>query len=172
MPIPVLKITRGFKKYKRLQNKDFEIIMLRAFKDSIETGLKPLLMQMLDHWRISQSEKEASYDYIWDTTGNDWSVEVRIANKVLGFIEGGTSERWAIMRKGFVPKTRSGSISNVRGASPNPLMRGGAMVRGGFSPRPGISARNRLPTVRKIMNPRFRRLMNNAVRRAKRKAGF
>lgn len=88
---------------------------------------------------------EANFNF----AGGDAAIEISTENEIYWYLNDGTSERWAIMNKGFVPKTtpwemaagegarhynKNGEYTAIRGRQ--------AMMERGLGPMPGIAGRH------------------------------
>jgi hypothetical protein len=75
------------------------------------------------------------------------------------YLEGGTRVRWAVMGKGFKPKTRRAYLNSMRGKGGAVIVGKRAMMARGIKPRPGIKARNWIAEVNKERSRKFKGLM-------------
>jgi hypothetical protein len=75
------------------------------------------------------------------------------------YLEEGTKIRWAVMGKGFKPKTRRAWLNSMKGKGGAVIVGKRAMMARGIRPRPGIKARNWLAEVNKERSRKFKGLM-------------
>jgi hypothetical protein len=76
-----------------------------------------------------------------------------------GWLEEGTKVRWAVMSKGFRPKTRRAWLNSQGGRGGVVIAGKRAMMRKNIKARPGIKARNWVAQVQKERAPKFKALM-------------
>jgi hypothetical protein len=75
------------------------------------------------------------------------------------YLEEGTKIRWAVMSKGFRPKTRRAFLGSSKGKGGAVIAGKRAMMARNIRPRPGIQARNWLAEVNKLRSRKFKGLM-------------
>lgn len=75
------------------------------------------------------------------------------------YLEGGTKMRWALMGKGFRPKTRRAFLGSSRGRGGAVIVGKRAMMARGIKARPGIKARNWRAEVIRERSRKFKGLM-------------
>ena len=105
------------------------------------------------HEMLKEYTKTWHHPVVWYFKGattfafGDISVWVITDDKVFGYLERGTTERYAIMTKDFMPKTAPGQIQSQAGQGGKAYM----------SPIPttGITARAILPTIAAADFPKF-----------------
>lgn len=73
--------------------------------------------------------------------GGVYAVRVSTDDEIFGYLDEGTSKRWALMSKDFVPKTEIRTLNSFPGRGKAVLRGQEAMVRHGLAARPGIDAR-------------------------------
>jgi hypothetical protein len=78
------------------------------------------------------------------------------------YLEEGTKIRWAVMSKGFKPKTRRAYLNSMKGRGDAVIVGKRAMMARGIKPRPGIRARNWRAEVNKERSRKFKGLMQKA----------
>lgn len=93
------------------------------------------------------------------------SVTVGTDDRIYGFLDEGTDERWALMSQDFVAKTKTGWIGSSSGAG-HVVVRGGLMQKLGLPAQPGIEARLWGETITKQMRPGFLEVMQIATQAA------
>jgi len=106
---------------------------------ALKTGrdMEAHVASITDEWRHTvPRDKKPKIRY----AGGDALVSIHIYDEVFWYLNDGTMERWAIMDRGFVPKTRVGVLgSGSGGGRADPVMRGRRYMK---VPKPGIEARN------------------------------
>lgn len=77
-------------------------------------------------------------------------------NEIYGYLDQGTSVRYATMGPDFAPKTRTGFIGSNAG-------RGGVVRVSRLHPRPGIQARKFADTIQKKWQPQMQVIFQRAI---------
>ncbi len=77
-------------------------------------------------------------------------------NEIYGYLDRGTSVRYATMSQDFAPKTRTGFIGSNAG-------RGGVVRVSRLHPRPGIQARNFAAAIQKKWDAQMQTIFQRAI---------
>lgn len=73
--------------------------------------------------------------------GGDMYIRITTEDPVFGYLDEGTSIRWAVMSRDFRAKTEVRSFGSFPGSGRAVIRGRGAMTSRGIAPRPGITAR-------------------------------
>jgi hypothetical protein len=103
-------------------------------------------------------------------SGGFGEIKVTTGDRVWGYLNRGTSERWAVMSNDFLPKTTPFALQSSPG-------RGGAVLRGrsamqkrGMSAMPGIEAREWTTVAADLYRDIVRQELKDAIRQGMRDA--
>ena len=88
---------------------------------------------------------QVEFTTVTNETGDKIEVLIGSDDKILGYLDRGTSVRYAIMSADFVAQTRPGSLQSSAG-------HGGVVIINRNNPRPGIPARNFTGQIEAILN--------------------
>ena len=105
---------------------------------------------------------DVSYEKNVSVVGDDLTGATFTDNEIMGYLNDGTDERWAVMSSDWSSKTARGRLSSTSGS--------GRVVRRGkrnmTRPRPGIEPRQFDKAIVKVRRKPFRRNMQLAIRKA------
>lgn len=104
------------------------------------------------------------FEILSDLNPKGPEVLVGTDSLIYKFLDEGTSVRYALMTDDFQPKTEPGIIGSSSG-------KGGLVYVDRRRPRPGIKARGFSPIIQKKFQPRFKRLMEQAMKIGRKASG-
>jgi len=112
------------------------------------------LTKLVSTWR-----HRPLFQYKTKMIGDEYSVTITVDDEIFYYLDQGTEIRYATMTNDFVAKTTPGSLRSGRGA-------GGLYKVDIEDPKPGITARNFLGTLREKREDKFNRNMERMFNRA------
>lgn len=126
----------------------------RASERLGKRGLQ-LLQDLTATW-----DHKPQFEMVTNFSSNDIEVLLGTDDKIFGYLDRGTSVRYAVMTPDFQAKTTPGSLQSGRG-------RGGVVIVNRKRPRPGIKARDFSGQVEKILNRESEAIFNQEIKRIK-----
>lgn len=116
---------------------------IRLFRSTVRT------------WR-----NKPQFDLETNASANAIEVLVGTDDKIYGYIDRGTSVRYAIMSRDFAAKTTPGSLQSRPG-------RGGAVFISRQHPRPGIKARDFSGNIAKTLDREAEAIFNQEIKKVR-----
>ena len=108
---------------------------------------------------VATWDEQPEFKQKFTINADEISVSVFTTDNVYRFLHDGTRVRYAVMSKGFRPKTRVNRLTSGAG-------RGGRTHIDVIHPRPGIQARNWTQRIVKVREKQILRLFTNAIKGA------
>lgn len=142
--ISITAVGRPFFNARRLQGR--LLALLNAYLKKIEFDLESITLTW-DH--------QPNWEPVTHYAGGDLYVRVTTDDPIFGYLDEGTSIRWALMSRDFQAKTQVRTLSSFPGSGHAVLRGKSAMTKRGIGPRPGIDAREWTVLIEQIRGINF-----------------